>query len=1779
MRQLRQKLVTSIWVFMLCVAMFIGATFAWFTDSAISGGNVIRAGNLDVKMYWTDNLDKNVWYDVEDPEHNTIFNYDNWEPGYTEVRYIKVVNEGNLALNYNLAITPVGEVGKLAEVINVFYKVDKNGFKADSVDDLDDMKSIGLLKNVMNGRGTAKGTLLAEGQSSPLHNTKDEIITIAMNMITTAGNEYQGKSIGDGFEITALATQCAYEADSFGSSYDSNARYPDIISNGQISTTVTNDNGKVATGGVTIAGDGLSAVVPEGVELENGVDRLTLSVTPLDESATNITTVNQEILIPVDVHISGVSENNTTPIIINLGAIMPKNLNMGNYTLYHVEDGENQTMTYVELGAELSAHNQFKYDPMTGELVVAMASFSEIAVLADEENMWNGTVATAFARGTGTEAAPYIIANADQLAYMGNCVSNDNENYGSKHYKLIADVNIGGSKNSHIWYPIGYNKVGGEIATVAFNDDLDEIYFEPINSAKPGDKDGDVVMAMADNSWYTYGGSFKGVFDGTGHKVSGIYQNTWAMKGDYDGHYYNDAMGLFGYVNGGDNDGATIKNLTIDSFYSEGEFAPTGCVTAYADGNVTFENIAITNSHPQTYNTGVAGIVGWDNGNNTSFTFRNITVDDTNTMSALWGSWDVAASGILGSLKNGSEAYFENCNVTATIDVYNDVCGNYQYYWYRYSGAYIGTVYKRLDNGNGALDLSDVTATNCTADFGTRHEYYYCEFVENTKASYTHDYQFSRVDNKDIVGAGASATCQNHNHEEHGFEMIDGKEVLVEDKQAVHIPYRQLFGGYGWGVDGVDLGDYKGIDITVISHAQTKFDSKFTGDFLYRVGNGNTVSVGTLFGATNTWLDKEGKEQDNINDSGVYVSIDKVDENSNVSGTFTANKSDWTKGTIQFGGTGVVKVTIQDYDFCTPTVVYLEVVDGYNVTKYSELKNRNSVLLNEITMSSGSSYYILGGATLYGNGFTFDCRKGAYTGSGSISENYVIGLVDAHLNNVEVVGEVYTTYGAQASNNYNRALVVSKGSSSITNCYLSNTASPVRLVEGNLTIKGTTVKGGNFANVDVRNGHLVVEDVTTINQSVGNDKADGKTEVIGLGIIVYYENVDTSQTSIDIRGTLTQYNHISSNDTFTHEYATQFVNQMMTGDYSEFRTEIDGVKWVNTGVISLTGGVIPSDHRNDKGGYSGKEVSFMSQDGYVYSVKPTEASVKENAPEYETLGQGSIAPTYSFDYTTKNYIQKTDGSNDYCYYENGKVLVAMDQGDTFEWDPFILTATKLGKTLDYTVSMGGTTYATGSKIAFNTSGDYEVTYTYTDGDNYILDKDGKLVTTEQTYTKTVSISVSVIKPSTQHATFTFADTNTATEKVTVNDKTYISAKGVNATDKEWGYITVNGTKILYPITEAQMKKSILGNEVQVYYYVFKDAVTITDYKDGGTGGEQKYDASTTAMPSNLTVVNGMEAKYTAISSACVDISKLTKDGPSGEVWDFSASTTVSGTTKYNGYLAHSSPSGLAIKSGTRDYDAITVAQFSYTDAAGSTFYYFVGYFMQNQVSSGGGGCVTPDTLVTLADGTQKEIQHVTYKDQLLVWDFYNGEYAVAPAAVIFNMGTGNFNVLKLRFEDDTVVKTINGHRFFDKTLDQYVLINESNVEAYIGHDFVKMEGDGYKTVQLEDYSISEEYTTSYSVMSAYHYNFIVEGILSDTFHREDASLFEYFTIGNDMKYDENLVKADIEKYGLYTYEEFSDYLTHEQFVALNVQYMKISVGKGQFIYEDILKLIDMYLNK
>ena len=81
-------LVSSALAIIMCVAMLIGATFAWFTDTASTGGNKIQAGNLDVELEYS--KDFTEWKKVNDT--TKVF-----EDSTTSVGYLR--SEGEVIIH------------------------------------------------------------------------------------------------------------------------------------------------------------------------------------------------------------------------------------------------------------------------------------------------------------------------------------------------------------------------------------------------------------------------------------------------------------------------------------------------------------------------------------------------------------------------------------------------------------------------------------------------------------------------------------------------------------------------------------------------------------------------------------------------------------------------------------------------------------------------------------------------------------------------------------------------------------------------------------------------------------------------------------------------------------------------------------------------------------------------------------------------------------------------------------------------------------------------------------------------------------------------------------------------------------------------------------------------------------------------------------------------------------------------------------------------------------------------------------------------------------------------------------------------------------------------------------------------------------------------------------------------------------------------------------------------------------------------------------------------
>ncbi len=211
----RRMLLASALSVVMCAAMLVSATFAWFTDSVQSSNNTIAAGNLNIDLLVRD--ESGAYTSVKETKA-PIFNYNKWEPGYIAYKNVKVSTTGSLSLKYTLKFALQGEISKLADVIDVYYSAKEilpNNDRA-----LTGLKKIGTLRDVLEGKpGTVLNDTLIPGK-----NTED-FATIALKMRNDAGNEYQGLSIG-AFDLQILATQYTEETDGFGNNdYDANAPY------------------------------------------------------------------------------------------------------------------------------------------------------------------------------------------------------------------------------------------------------------------------------------------------------------------------------------------------------------------------------------------------------------------------------------------------------------------------------------------------------------------------------------------------------------------------------------------------------------------------------------------------------------------------------------------------------------------------------------------------------------------------------------------------------------------------------------------------------------------------------------------------------------------------------------------------------------------------------------------------------------------------------------------------------------------------------------------------------------------------------------------------------------------------------------------------------------------------------------------------------------------------------------------------------------------------------------------------------------------------------------------------------------------------------------------------------------------------------------------------------------------------------------------------------------------------------------------------------------------
>lgn len=282
-------------------------------------------------------------------------------------------------------------------------------------------------------------------------------------------------------------------------------------------------------------------------------------------------------------------------------------------------------------------------------LILCLTLLPTAALAAD--GAWDGSIATAFAGGSGTENDPYQIDDGAQLAYLASEV-NKGQPYENSYFVLTADIDLA----NHDWTPIG-------------------------NSFS------DVLFGGTDYHL------FAGNLDGKGHTIFNISIGTEIIPLE------SDVFGLFGAT------GGKISNLNLDSVAICGiaknvsgyVIGLAGALAGSASGpieNCHVTNLSMTMNTPDSGSTAaywIGGLVG---------ALDSQYIDECSVSGKITEkSGKGSIGGLIGELGQAAKITYSHADVA--LDVKPDY----------YGGANVGGL---IGKGNGENDPETVIS-NCYA--------------------------------------------------------------------------------------------------------------------------------------------------------------------------------------------------------------------------------------------------------------------------------------------------------------------------------------------------------------------------------------------------------------------------------------------------------------------------------------------------------------------------------------------------------------------------------------------------------------------------------------------------------------------------------------------------------------------------------------------------------------------------------------------------------------------------------------------------------------------------------------------------------------------------------------------------------------------------------------------------------------------------------------------------------------------------------------------------------
>lgn len=192
MKAVKRSIILCALSLALCVALLVGSTFAWFSDSITNSGNTITAGNLTAQWsYRTLNDDTAAYEPVS--EELALFSADTvWQPGEPHGYDFKVENTGSVDFEWELTIDLADTAGESQNNLTDVLVVYVDGVESE----------VGFT----DGAVVINGTLVATDDETTAETDESSCeFSLAFAIHEDAGNDYQNSSVS--FSLTLSARQ------------------------------------------------------------------------------------------------------------------------------------------------------------------------------------------------------------------------------------------------------------------------------------------------------------------------------------------------------------------------------------------------------------------------------------------------------------------------------------------------------------------------------------------------------------------------------------------------------------------------------------------------------------------------------------------------------------------------------------------------------------------------------------------------------------------------------------------------------------------------------------------------------------------------------------------------------------------------------------------------------------------------------------------------------------------------------------------------------------------------------------------------------------------------------------------------------------------------------------------------------------------------------------------------------------------------------------------------------------------------------------------------------------------------------------------------------------------------------------------------------------------------------------------------------------------------------------------------------------------------------------